>query len=80
MLPLDRYLLLLLHRLINIDSLGDLNCLVLYVRDDRVEIYVVRIIVEVPRLLLVVEHEFKVIATLASVLGKAEGVRWASLS
>jgi hypothetical protein len=80
LLPLDRYLLLLLHRLINIDSLGDLNCLVLYVRDDRVEIYVVRIIVEVPRLLLVVEHEFKVIATLASVLGKAEGVRWPSLS
>jgi hypothetical protein len=58
LLPLDRDLLLLLHRFVDVDSLSDLNCGNLDVGYHCVKIDILGIIVKLARRLLIIEHKF----------------------
>jgi hypothetical protein len=74
LLPLNGHLFLFAHRFIHKDPLSDLNRLILEVLNLRIHIYVVRVVIEDPTGLLVVEHELQEVAGFPSIFGKGESV------
>jgi hypothetical protein len=74
LLPLDGLFFLFAHGFVHIHSFSDLHRLVLQVLYLGIHVYVVRVVVEDPTGLLVVEHELQEVAGFPSIFGKRESV------
>lgn len=74
LLPLNGHLFLFAHGFVHIDPLSDLDRLIFEVLNLGIHIYVVRVVIEDPTGLLVVEHELQEVGGFPSIFGKGESV------